>query len=134
MTKIIDIRTKKSTEFVDITGKIKDIVKSAGAREGMALVFTKHTTCAIAINENESRLVSDFDNMLEKLIPKDGAYGHDGVDSNANAHIRSMIIGPSETIPIIDGTLALGTWQSIFLGEFDGPRDRNVYVQVLKEE
>jgi secondary thiamine-phosphate synthase enzyme len=131
MTNIIEVSTSRSTEFVDITSEIQEVVEKSGVKEGTAAVFTKHTTTAITINESESRLISDFEKALEKLAPKGAGYAHDSIDSNAHAHIRSIIIGPSETIPIKNGTLVLGTWQSIFLAEFDGPRSRTVYVQVV---
>jgi secondary thiamine-phosphate synthase enzyme len=131
MTGIIDISTSRSTEFVDITGKVQEVIDGAGAKEGVAVVFTKHTTTAITINENESRLLSDFEKALEKLAPRGAGYGHDDIDSNAHAHIRSIIVGPSETIPIRDGRLVLGRWQSIFFVELDGPRSRKVMVQVV---
>lgn len=130
MTEIIDVSTSRSTEFINITGEVRAAVERSGVKEGVAIVYTKHTTTAITINENESRLLSDFEKALEKLVPKGAGYGHDNIDSNAHAHIRAIIMGPSETIPIRDGSLALGTWQSIFLVELDGPRSRKVMVQV----
>lgn len=130
MMEIIDVSTSKGTEFIDITGEVQEAVDKAGIEEGVAVVFTKHTTTAITINENESRLLGDFEKALDKLAPRGAGYGHDEIDSNAHAHIRSVLIGPSETIPVHGGTLVLGTWQRIFLVEFDGPRNRNVIVQV----
>lgn len=131
MTDIIDVSTKRGTEFVDITREVQEVIDNSGVKEGAAIVYTKHTTTAITINENESRLLSDFEGALEKLVPKGAGYAHDNIDSNAHAHIRSLIVGPGETIPISGGSLVLGTWQSIFLMEFDGPRSRNVMVQVI---
>ena len=130
MMETIDVTTNKGTQFVDITGKVQEAVDRADIKEGVVTVFTKHTTTAITINENEFRLLADFEKALGKLVPKGAGYGHDSIDSNAHSHIRSVLLGSSETIPVHEGRLQLGTWQRIFLVEFDGPRNRNVIVQV----
>lgn len=127
----INIKTSKRMELVNITQKVKDIVKASGISEGIVNVFTRHTTSAIFINENESRLLGDFEKVIEKLIPMGGSYGHNAIDNNADSHLRAMIIGGSQSIPLIGGSLDLGTWQSIFFVEFDGPRRRRVRVTVI---
>lgn len=127
----INIKTSKRMELVNITQKVKDIVKSSNISDGIVNVFTRHTTSAIFINENESRLLGDFEKVIERLIPMGGSYGHNVIDNNADSHLRAMIVGGSQSIPLIGGSLDLGTWQSIFFVEFDGPRRRRVRVTVI---
>jgi len=129
----IEIGTRESTELIDITGKVKEIVKSknGGIDSGICVVFTKHTTSGIIINENEAGLKSDILALLNGLIPEGKGYLHDRIDDNAHAHLRAVVLGSSVTIPIEKGDLALGTWQSIFFVECDGPRRREVYVKVI---
>ena len=130
----IEIETRQSTELIDITGKVKEIVKSKSGDvdSGICVVFTKHTTSGIIINENETGLKSDILALLNDLIPKGKGYLHDRIDDNAHSHLRSVVLGSSVTIPIEKGGLALGTWQSIFFVECDGPRRRDVYVKVIE--
>jgi secondary thiamine-phosphate synthase enzyme len=134
MMEIIGVTTSKDIQFVDMTGEVQRVLERADIEEGIVNVFTRHTTTAIAINENESRLLGDFEKILDKLVPRGAGYGHDAIDSNAHSHIRSILLGSSETIPVHEGRLQLGTWQKIFLAEFDGPRSRKVIVQVLKTQ
>lgn len=131
MLETITIRTSNELQFVDITREVEKVVEGAGIKDGIATIFTRHTTTAIIINENESHLLRDFKTMLDTLVPKGRGYGHDTIDSNAHAHMRSVLLGASETIPVHEGRLQLGTWQCIFLVELDGPRNRNVIVQVI---
>ena len=135
----IEIETRQSTELIDITGKVKEIVKSKTKNKsgnldsGICVVFTRHTTSGIIINENEAGLKSDILALLNELIPKGKGYLHDRIDNNAHSHLRAVLLGSSVTIPIEKGGLTLGTWQSIFFVECDGPRRREVYVTVIKE-
>ncbi|MHC1635439.1 MAG: secondary thiamine-phosphate synthase enzyme YjbQ [Candidatus Methanospirareceae archaeon] len=126
----IEIETKRETELIDITEEVNRLVK--GVEAGVCVIFTKHTTTGIIINENESGLKNDILDLLNKLIPKGGGYQHDRIDDNAHSHLRAILLGSSVTVPIEDGKLALGTWQSIFFVECDGPRRREVYVKVIK--
>ncbi|MBL7117807.1 MAG: YjbQ family protein [Candidatus Syntrophoarchaeum sp.] len=130
----IEIGTRESTELIDITGKVKEIVKikSGGVESGICVIFTKHTTSGIIINENEAGLKRDILAFLNELIPKGRGYLHDRIDNNAHSHLRSVLLGSSVTIPIEKGELALGTWQSIFFAECDGPRRREIYVKVIE--
>jgi len=130
----IEIGTRESTEVIDITGKVKEIVKSksGGVESGICVIFTKHTTSGIIINENEAGLKRDFLALLNELIPKGRGYLHDRIDNNAHSHLRAVLLGSSVTIPIEKGELALGTWQSIFFAECDGPRRREIYVKVIE--
>jgi secondary thiamine-phosphate synthase enzyme len=128
----IEIRTNESTELIDITREVKGIVQRKSVESGICVIFTKHTTTGIIINENEAGLKDDMLMLLNALIPKGRGYLHDRIDDNAHAHLKSVVLGSSVTIPIENGTLALGTWQSIFFVECDGPRRREVCVSVVK--
>jgi secondary thiamine-phosphate synthase enzyme len=119
---------------VDITDKISSVVRSSNIDEGMCTISTSHTTCAIIVNENESGLVSDIMELLEKLIPSNANYYHDRIDNNADAHLRAVLLGNSEMMPVRKGDLELGTWQSIFFVELDGPRNRNVDIAVSSSD
>lgn len=132
MQKTFKISTAKQQELVDITKEVKEIVKDSKAKEGMCLVYVPHASAAIIINENyDPNICLDIIDALNNAIPLHKKYRHDKVDNNAAAHIKSAIIGPSETIPVKDSKLILGTWQSIMLAEFDGPKkERTVIVQV----
>ncbi|HJH25249.1 MAG TPA: hypothetical protein C5S37_00415 [Methanophagales archaeon] len=133
----IEIETGQSTELIDITGKVKEIVKSktknksSNLDSGICVIFTRHTTSGIIINENETGLKNDISALLNELIPKGRGYLHDRIDNNAHSHLRAVLLGSSVTIPIEKGGLTLGTWQSIFFVECDGPRRREVYVKVI---
>lgn len=131
MSSTISIKTSKSTEFIDITGEVERVVEKSGVDEGTANVFTRHTTSAIIINEDESGLLGDYKDLLDSLVPKGRGYAHDRIDDNAHAHLRSILLGPNKSIPISGGRLQLGTWQRIFFVELDGPRTRSVLVQVV---
>ena len=124
------VKTRRKFEVIDITAKVREIVKQAGAPEGLCCVFVPHATAAIAINENaDPNIGEDLQEALAKLVPE-GIWRHDRIDDNAAAHIKAAIVGPSETVPVNNGRLLLGTWQSLMLVEFDGPRERKVFVQI----
>ena len=127
----VTVRTKGRVEFRNITREIVKAVEESGIRSGIVNVFTPHTTTGIFVNEDEGGLKRDLELILERLIPERGGYEHDEVDYNAYAHLRSIVLSPSVTIPIENRRLMLGTWQSIFLAEFDGPRERRLRIQVL---
>ncbi len=124
------VSTSKKLQIVTVTDKVKSIVKESGVDEGICLVYVPHATAAVTINENhDPNLLDDILDSLQENIPS-GKWRHDRIDGNGAAHIKAAIIGPSETIPIHDGKLMLGTWQGIMVCDFDGPRQRTVYVQV----
>ena len=123
--------SNKRVEIIDITKDLNDILSKCKIKEGIVNIFAKHSTAGIVINENESGLVKDFQNALESLIPTGKGYLHDRIDNNADSHIRSFFIGSSETIPVDNGSLSLGTWQSVFFVELDGPRNRKFIVTVI---
>ena len=127
----IEIITRESTELIDITSKVEEIVRNEGVTSGICVVFTKHTTTGLIINENESGLRADIIAMLNELVPKGRGYMHDRIDNNAHSHLRAMLLGSSLCIPIDRAKLMLGRWQSILFGECDGPRKREVYVKVI---
>jgi len=127
----IEIKTSSETELIDVTDNVRRIVREKKTMDGICIVFTKHTTSAIIINENEHGLIEDIVVSLQKLFPKGSGYSHDKVDSNAHSHLRAIFLGSSQAIPIERGELGLGTWQRIFFVELDGPRRRQVEVKVL---
>ncbi|WP_372816873.1 secondary thiamine-phosphate synthase enzyme YjbQ [Pyrococcus kukulkanii] len=129
---VVRVTTSKEVEIIDITEKVREIVRKSGVEDGIVVVFTRHTTAGIIINENESGLISDLEKTLEKLIPKGAGYSHDRIDNNAHSHLRAIILGSSVVIPVENGRLALGTWQSVLFVELDGPRTREIYVKVCK--
>lgn len=130
----IAVSTTEKVQFVDITDDVEEVVLKSGIVDGICTVYVPHATAAITINENaDPNLPLDIIKVLGKLVPEHDGYGHDRIDNNAAAHIKAAILGPSESIPISDGKLALGTWQDIFLCEFDGPRNRTVHVEVTNK-
>lgn len=124
-------KSNKRMEIIDMTNDINDLLVKHQINEGIINVFAKHSTAGIVINENESRLIKDFETTLERLIPENNNYGHDLIDNNADSHIRAFLVGSSKTIPIKNGSLDLGTWQRIFFVELDGPRTRNFVVTII---
>jgi secondary thiamine-phosphate synthase enzyme len=135
MQQIIQISTQQRNGLYDITNQVETIVAESNVKYGMVNIFVKHATAAIMIQENwDDSVQTDVINLLKKIIPQ-GVWLHDRQDGNGDAHLKAGIVGPSESIPIVDGKMALGTWQNIFLCEFDGPRrGRNVYVTVLADK
>lgn len=127
----ISIDTDKTVETINITGNIRDIVEKYNITDGIISVSTKHTTGSIMINEDEEGLKKDYLNFLEKLVPQDN-YLHDKIDNNATAHIKAMLTTPTQSLSLRDGKINLGTWQSIFFVELDGPRqNRSVNVTII---
>ena len=130
MIKTLQIETGARTEFIDITGKVREVVHQSKAQEGICCLFVPHTTAAITINENADPSVhQDIVMELNKVIPFDDLYRH--IEGNSAAHIKASIIGASETVFIEAGALVLGTWQGIYFCEFDGPRRRRLHVKVI---
>ena len=124
------VKTTRKFQVIDITSKVREIVDRGGTAEGLCCVFVPHATAAIAINENaDPNIGEDLQEALAKLIPE-GIWRHDRIDDNAAAHIKAAVVGPSETVPVKNRKLQLGTWQGLMLVEFDGPRERKVFVQI----
>jgi len=132
MIKQLRVKTNSRTELVDITPGIQRLVAESGVRSGVCHLYVPHTTSAVTINENSDPNVGrDILKELNKVIPFEDHYGHS--EGNSAAHIKASIIGVSQTVMVEEGRLALGTWQAVFLCEFDGPRDRRVMVKVMRD-
>ena len=147
LTKTVSIHTRKEVELVNITGQVEEVVKESGVKEGVVTVFIPHTSAALTLTENEPGLERDAEEFLENLIPEEGGlvfkhhhfipeYGRMGV--NAPSHMKSMLLGNSVSIPVVNGKLTLGSGvvgrllgQSIYLVELDGPKERRVVIQVM---
>ena len=131
MIRYLEVYTQKRTHFEDITAEIKEIVAESGIQEGMCYIYVPHTTAGVFINENADPDVKwDVEQTLEKLVPWEDGYKH--IEGNAAAHIKSILVGTSASVPIHKGKLMLGTWQGIFFAEFDGPRTRKVIVKIIE--
>ncbi len=130
MVERIAVASDQQQQLCDITGLVNSALRRLGAREGVCHLYVPHTTAGIIVNENADPDVgTDIMNWLEGLAPRHGQYRH--AEGNAHAHIKAALVGQSAAIPIEDGRLALGTWQGVFLAEFDGPRRRTVLVSVV---
>ncbi|NOX89707.1 MAG: YjbQ family protein [Calditrichaeota bacterium] len=128
----LDIRTKSRTELVDITQLVQKTVSEQNVQNGLAVIFVPHTTAAVTINENADPTVQrDILYEINKVIPFEDNYRH--YEGNSAAHIKASLFGSSETVIVENGYLQLGTWQGIYFCEFDGPRHRKVWIQIIKE-
>ena len=134
MREVIRLATDARETLVDITDQVKAVAARSGVRDGLVSVYAQGATAAVMIQENwDESVQTDVVNFLRQIIPR-GVWLHDAQDGNGDAHLKAGLVGPSETIPLIDGQLGLSTWQNIFLCEFDGPRkDRRVVVTVIKD-
>lgn len=139
---VIEVKTHKGINIYNITPQVLKIIEATSIKNGQVIVFSQHTTTALAINENEERLLEDVKVHLGKLAPDSERYLHNDLHlrdvpedepMNAHSHLMAMMLSTSEVIPIVDGQLALGTWQSILFFELDGPRKRSVFVQISGE-
>ncbi len=143
-----DLVTERSSQLIDVTDELHAAVERAEVENGMALVYSPHTTCAIVINEHESGFIDDFNELLAELAPEDGRYyRHDdleirtegieddtGLYPNGHSHLRAgLLSSSSQTVPIVDGNLMLGRWQRIFFCELDRSRPRKIFIQVIGE-
>lgn len=126
------VKTTKNQQFIDITKIVEREVKEIDIKDGLAIIFVPHTTAGITINENaDSDVVRDILTTFERVFPENGDYRH--MEGNSHAHIKSSLMGQSLNVIIEDGRLKLGTWQGIYFCEFDGPRNRELYIKLLKE-
>ena len=129
--KQFEVRTRRRSELIDVTGDVQRIVTSSGTKSGFCVCYVPHTTAACTINENaDPDVPHDILLTLDRLVPKD-APGYRHGEGNSDSHVKASLVGSSVTVLIEDGRLVLGTWQGIFFCEFDGPRTRNVFVQVV---
>ena len=138
ISKSLRINSSSNFQIIDISSDIaavlNEINKEHKMDNGIVNIFTKHSTSAIRVNENEKGLLLDFEKALKDIVKEKDNYKHDFIDNNAASHIRAFLLGSSETIPIVDGRLDLGTWQSIFFVELDGPRsNRTVELTFIGE-
>ena len=134
MRKSITVSTHKREQLVDITARVSSVVSRSGIRNGLVSVYAQGATAAIMIQENwDDSVQTDVVHLLQKLIPR-GVWLHDQQDGNGDSHLKSGLVGPSETIPLINGEPGLSRWQNIFLCEFDGPRkERTIIVTVISD-
>jgi secondary thiamine-phosphate synthase enzyme len=129
-TDTLMVRTGRRADAVDITDRVQDVVRESGVKRGLCHVFVPHTTAGVFINENaDPDALTDILNTLEALVPWEHGYRHG--EGNAAAHIKSTLVGTSQTVPVRDGRLALGRWQGIYFADFDGPRERQFQVTVI---
>jgi secondary thiamine-phosphate synthase enzyme len=127
----LTVKTRAQTELVDITAEVEKRVAESGAQQGLCLVYVPHTTAGVTINENADPSVRlDLLMVLNQIVPWRGDYRH--LEGNSPAHVKSTMVGSSQTIAIAGGRLVLGTWQGIFFCEFDGPRSRKVHVRIIE--
>ncbi len=142
LSQTFNIQTEKGPQFIDITNRVEEATLRSGITNGFAVVFSKHTTAAIRINENEPALIGDMERMLEGIAPSCAEYKHNefahafstnGERPNGHSHCQHLLLGASEAVPVVDGKLIVGQWQRIFLIELDHGRDREVVVQLVGE-
>jgi secondary thiamine-phosphate synthase enzyme len=135
MQRIVKLPTTRHNELVDITRKVEEVVQQSQVNTGIVNVYVQGATAGIMIQENWDQSVqNDVVSLFNKLIPA-GVWEHDAQDSNGDSHLKAGIVGPGETIPVLNGKMGLSTWQNIFLCEFDGPRDeRSIVVTILETE
>ena len=127
----IKINTNRNFEIIDVTSKINELID---VENGIISIFSKHSTSAIVVNENESGLLNDLEFTLDNLITDKFTYQHDRIDDNAKSHLKSFLLSSSECLPIKNGRLDLGTWQSVFFIELDGPRhNRTISLTIIGE-
>ena len=133
MQKTITISTKKRESLYDITQEVEQFVKQSGIKTGLVNIYAQGATAAIMIQENwDDSVQTDVVHLFQKMIPR-GVWLHDTQDGNGDSHLKAGLVGPSETIPIIDGGMGLSTWQNIFFCEFDGPRNkRTVLITIIE--
>jgi len=126
---MLRVKTSRRTQLVDVTQEIEQVVAESGAKEGVCYVYIQHTTAAVMINEHaDPDVASDLEGVFDRLVPHKGPYRH--AEGNTDSHAKAVMVGASQVIFIERGKLALGTWQGVFFCEFDGPRERKMWVKV----
>ncbi len=126
---LLSVQSNSRTEFIDVTQKLQAMVAQTGVKSGLCLLFVPHTTAAVTINENADPSVPvDILKVLNQVVPWQADYRH--LEGNSAAHIKSTLVGASQTVAIAEGRLVLGTWQAVFFCEFDGPRRRKLHVRI----
>jgi secondary thiamine-phosphate synthase enzyme len=136
-SKTISVKTHERTDLVNLSEDIREFVNSTGVRDGYVQVSSLHTTAGLIVNEWQDALLSDIKSLTERIVPRDTYYKHNDPEfsdcdrHNADSHLRIVVLGHSLSVPIDQGELVLGTWQSVILTEFDGPNQRKVFMQVF---
>jgi len=132
ISQIFDVETERSEQAIDITAQVREVVKRAGVERGICHLMVLHSTAAVAINETaDPNIGVDVLTALDRAVQRRSNWLHNRIDDNAPSHIKASILGPSELLSVSDGELVLGTWQGIWLFEFDGPRTRKVSVNTI---
>ncbi len=128
------ISTRKKTGFIEITEQVQELVSKSGVLEGICIVYCPHTTASILSQENADggAILEDLSELLNRLVPENKPYQHS--DGNAHAHLKAALLGNSKTLLVQGGKLVLGRWEGLFLGEFDGPRERRLLVQIVSTD
>lgn len=133
MVRYINLKSRERTEFIDITEKIQEALKESGVSSGICMIFVPHTTAGVTVNEGVDPTVQrDIQAFLNRMVPFDGDYHHR--EGNSAAHIKTTLTGVSQSVLIDEGRLVLGTWQSVFFCEFDGPRHRRVALKIIASD
>ena len=127
----VAVVTEARRVVLDVTGQVEAAVAASGVREGLALVFCPHTTAAVVVNEMDGRLEQDLLAWAAKAVPEGAGWRHDTEEANAHAHLQGIALNQAATLPVVGGRLALGTWQHVLFVELDGPRQRELWVQVV---
>ncbi|HXT75853.1 MAG TPA: secondary thiamine-phosphate synthase enzyme YjbQ [Candidatus Eisenbacteria bacterium] len=129
---MLRVKTNRRTQLVDVTQEIEQVVAESGTKEGVCYVYIPHTTAAVMINEHaDPDVASDLEGVFDRLVPHKGPYRH--AEGNTDSHAKAIMVGASQVIFIERGKLALGTWQGVFFCEFDGPRERKMWVKVTAD-
>lgn len=132
MLRFLEVKSRTRTEFLDITAEVQEIIRSSGIKDGVCTLFVQHTTAGITVNEGADPAVQrDMITFLNQRVPADYYYSH--AEGNSDAHIKTSLVGSSLSIPVDGGKLLLGTWQAVYLCEFDGPRPRKIVVKLLAD-
>src|SRR6202023_484239 len=129
----VRVKTDRRTQLVDVTTEVERVVTASRVASGVCYVFVPHTTAAVTINEHaDPDVATDLEGVFDRLVPHAGPYRH--AEGNTDSHAKAVMVGTSQVIFVENGKLALGTWQGVFLCEFDGPRERKIWVRVVGDE
>ena len=133
MSAVFEVETRDARQCIDLTDRVRAVVKRAGVEAGLCHVMVLHSTAAVVVNEfDDPNIGKDLLSALDRAVPEHAGWLHDRIDDNAHAHIKATLLGPSELVPVKGGDLLLGTWQRILLVELDGPRSRKLSVTILR--
>jgi secondary thiamine-phosphate synthase enzyme len=129
----VRVKTERRTQLVDVTEQVERVVRAAGVASGVCHLYVPHTTAAVMINEHaDPDVATDLEGVFDRLVPHAGPYRHS--EGNSDSHAKAVMVGASQVVFVEDGKLALGRWQGVFFCEFDGPRERKIWVKVVGEE